>query len=74
MAVSPKGLTAIHIGRRIPSRSSSWTIPAAFGIIHPSPNPDTSFQMKNIILDCDPGYDDAVALLLAAGSPEIRHD
>lgn len=28
--------------------------------------------MKRIILDCDPGHDDALAMFLAAGSPEIE--
>lgn len=28
-------------------------------------------RKKKIIIDCDPGYDDAVALLLAAGNPSI---
>ena len=29
-------------------------------------------EKRKVIIDCDPGYDDAVALLLAAGNPDIE--
>ncbi|MDT3392185.1 MAG: nucleoside hydrolase, partial [Bacillota bacterium] len=28
-------------------------------------------MVKKIILDCDPGHDDAIALMMAVASPEI---
>src|SRR3954467_9316353 len=40
-------------------------------IVEPNPQPPKS-QPRKIILDCDPGHDDAVALLLAHGNPDIE--
>jgi purine nucleosidase len=40
--------------------------PTAQSLIGQSPD------RKKIILDCDPGHDDAVALLLAHGNPDIE--
>ena len=34
-------------------------------------NPETTMSKQHIIIDCDPGIDDALALMLACGSPRL---
>src|SRR5579859_6622635 len=43
-----------------------------FGLFPPAATDRTTAMSTTIILDCDPGIDDALAIAFAAGSPEIE--
>jgi inosine-uridine nucleoside N-ribohydrolase len=38
----------------------------------PVPNPTTAIETRTVIIDTDPGTDDAMAILLALNSPELN--
>ncbi|GHP01425.1 hypothetical protein PPROV_000018100 [Pycnococcus provasolii] len=46
--------------------------PHAVSSSSPSPSRNGHFQRRSLWLDCDPGHDDALALLLAIGNASVR--